>query len=96
MIVDSLAGILPPQAMDAKVEKKKEVDAPRPVAQSNKSYDSQLDMAKQNISKKSALRSGNREESHRAEIYNAKGSIEDACPPESEDGQKHESLDLII
>lgn len=96
MIVDSLAGILPPQAMDTKVEKKKELDAPKPVAQSNKSYDSQLDMAKQNISKKRALRSGGREEGHRTEIYNAKGAFEAPPPPESGEDRKRESLDLMI
>ena len=96
MIIDSLAGILPPQAMDAKVEKKKDIEAPRPIAQSNKSYDSQLDMAKQNISKKGALKSRDREEGLKAEIYNAKGSLEDTPLSESEEGQKHESLNLII
>ena len=96
MIIDSLAGILPPQAMDAKVEKKKEPEGPRPVAQSNKSYDAQLDMAKQNISKKSAPVSCDREEGSKAETYDAKGSMRDTCLSESEQRRSCESLDLII
>lgn len=96
MIIDSLAGILPPQAMDAKVEKKKDIEAPKPIAQSNKSYDSQLDMAKQNISRKGALTSRYREEELKAEIYDAKGSLKDTSTSQSEEGQTHDSLDLII
>ncbi len=96
MIIDSLAGILPPQAMDVKVEKKKEPEGARPIVQSNKSYDAQLDMAKQNISKKSAPKSCVREEGSKAETYNAKGSLRDTCLSESEKMLKCESLDLII
>ena len=96
MIIDSLAGILPPQAMDAKVEKKKGLQDPKPIAKSNKSYDSQLDLAKQNISKMRTLISGDREEGQRAEIHNSKGSLEDTPPPESKEGQEHQSLNLLI
>ena len=96
MIIDSLAGILPPQAMDAKVEKKKEPEGPRPIAQSNKSDDAQLDMTKQNISKKRTPGAPVKEEGSKPELYNAKGSLRETCLSESEEMLRCESLDLII
>ncbi len=96
MIIDSLAGVLPPQTLDAKAEKKRDAGAPKPVAESNKSYDSQLDMERQNISKNNSLKHWKRGEGYKAVSYNSKGSPKDFLGPESEEGKKHKEFDIII
>lgn len=96
MYIDSLAGVLPPQALDIKVEKKEQVDEPKPVKQSHQSHDSQLDMAKQNISKKNTLKSKEHRDYFKAEIYNHKGGLPRDVSSGDEDAERHGSLSLLI
>ena len=96
MYIDSLAGVLPPPALDLKVEKKEQTDEPRPVKESHHSHDSQLDMAKQNISKKNTLKSKEQRGYFKAEIYDPKGGLPQDVSSGDEDGEGYESLNLLV
>lgn len=96
MFIDSLAGVIPPQTADVKLEKKEQTDQPRPIVGSEKSQDSKLEMSKQNLSKKNAMKPKERERVLRAAIYNPRGSFSGDPPVELENTSQSESLDLVV
>ncbi|MBW2017123.1 MAG: hypothetical protein JRF57_05365 [Deltaproteobacteria bacterium] len=54
MFIDSLTGIIPPQSLEIKIDKKKDVEEPKPIKGSHRSDDARLEMAKQDIAKKNS------------------------------------------
>lgn len=52
MFIDSLAGIIPPQSLEVRQEKKEDKEEPKPIKGSGESNGAQLDMTEQALSKK--------------------------------------------
>lgn len=96
MFIDSLAGVIPPQSLDVRLEKKEDREEPKPIKGSGKSNGAQLDMAKQTISKKHKggehLKTGNSS----AGTYSVLGLHKKDISTEEEGLFENLSLDLCI
>jgi hypothetical protein len=76
MFVDNPSGLPLPAALDLKVEKKTEVEEPRPIKGSDGSDDARLDLQRQNTVRKITERRRGRRDARGGRIYNSKGTIE--------------------
>jgi glutaredoxin len=92
MLLDSLNGVLPPQAMEVKVEKKKDPEETKPIEQSGESRHPQLELQQQNISKETKIKQVFKEEQRLMQIYNAKGNLVQKAIHK----QKAENLNLTV
>ena len=95
MIVDSLASVPVSQAPDVKVEKNAKAEEPRAIEESDKSEYSQLDMEKQNISKR---RSTENVGDSRSELrpYSATDRKPDREIPAEIQTSEYEPLDIVV
>lgn len=95
MLLDSLNGLIPPQAMEVKLEKKKEPMDTKPIEQSGASRHPQLELQEENISKEAKTKQVIKEEQKFPELYNAKGNLVQK-PTGHAQKQKIDALHLTV
>ncbi|MBN2124351.1 MAG: hypothetical protein JW821_08665 [Deltaproteobacteria bacterium] len=81
MMIDSLAAMPPPPIGDSRAERKRGWEDSRPVEKSGESYDSALDMTREDVFKGAGVAFRLDEEDVVTEIYNAKGTLIRRIPP---------------
>ena len=95
MIADSLSSIPLTQAPDVKIEKNAKAEEPRAIEESDKGDNSQLDIERQNISKK---RSSENMSDVRAELqtYGATDRPPGKAVPDGASDSEYESIDIVV